>query len=659
MLSRCFLVIFGWLVAGWLAPAQGQYFDCEELLFPRPGPDKRLGYVNMVGEWRVNAVFWEARPFEGRFAVVKKDKRYGVINCEGILVVPAEYEEIGPFAQSIGWALKNGQWGLVRSDGRTVMPHSFAEVRELSPQGMLTWVRDDRGWGLISKETYRPVAEPQFQSVQPLSDSASLVRVGNAYGLFSHRLARLVLPTELQEVFPLTTQLFSYQQNDRWGAFDRRGNLVLPADYDTLARRGTRVLLVREGKAGLADGTGQVVISPTFEEIEDFSNGLAKARHNGKYGYLTAKGQVVIPFEYEAGQAYRDGRLIVRQGGHYGLINPRQQTVVPFGYTAIERHAQRPVYIACRDTNCQLLDTAGQALTRETFRQIMADDTATHVRVVRGTRWGFYDLDRRQWASDLRFDSATALTGGYAQVRSGQQWGVMNAAGALVIPTRYDYVRPLRLPARTLFLVDEATGLGLTDDQHRLLLPTIFEVIRLADGYVLKARREGRWGLYQTSGEEVLAPTYDVLDTLASWPAVMGRKGRYGLLAADGREVLRPTYDTLQALGQGFFAARRKQSWQVLNPKGETIPTATYDTFRPFVHGRAAVARGDKWGFVDERFREVIAPQYDEVLDFAPTATYVRQGNRWGAIGISGEELLPLEYSGHRRTAEGTRRLYR
>ncbi len=70
---------------------------------------------------------------------------------------------------------------------------------------------------------------------------------------------------------------------------------------------------------GFINGSGQVVIPPTFERVGHFSRYLAKVRKNGKWGFIDSKGKEVIPAVYEAVRDFSEGVTTVIQRKRNGM----------------------------------------------------------------------------------------------------------------------------------------------------------------------------------------------------------------------------------------------------------------------------------------------------------------------------------------------------
>ena len=60
---------------------------------------------------------------------------------------------------------------------------------------------------------------------------------------------------------------------------------------------------------GYADVDKKIVITPSYEEADFFSEGFAAVKKGGKYGYINKAGKLVIPYKYTVAKPFRVGYL--------------------------------------------------------------------------------------------------------------------------------------------------------------------------------------------------------------------------------------------------------------------------------------------------------------------------------------------------------------
>ena len=87
---------------------------------------------------------------------------------------------------------------------------------------------------------------------------------------------------------------------------------VVPCQYDQVMdfSEGLAAVCVN-GKWGFIDKTGKVVIPCIYDGVKSFSEGLAAVSvgigGNGKWGYIDREGKEVIPFTYNEASSFSEG----------------------------------------------------------------------------------------------------------------------------------------------------------------------------------------------------------------------------------------------------------------------------------------------------------------------------------------------------------------
>jgi hypothetical protein len=72
---------------------------------------------------------------------------------------------------------------------------------------------------------------------------------------------------------------------------------------------------------GFINRQGAIVIKPNFEEVKNFSDGLAAVRvgdqASGKWGFINMKGEFIIKPIFDQAHSFSEGFASVSSGGEY------------------------------------------------------------------------------------------------------------------------------------------------------------------------------------------------------------------------------------------------------------------------------------------------------------------------------------------------------
>lgn len=119
-------------------------------------------------------------------------------------------------------------------------------------------------------------------------------------------------------------------------------NLAMIATY------GLQYFKDSNGKYGFKDSAGNIIIAAKYDDVHDFSEGLAAVRIGYNWGFIDELGKEVIPLGYFITGSFSDGLALVveRQGVEknksravsmsqnlkYGFINKGGEGVIPIQY---------------------------------------------------------------------------------------------------------------------------------------------------------------------------------------------------------------------------------------------------------------------------------------------------------------------------------------
>ena len=81
------------------------------------------------------------------------------------------------------------------------------------------------------------------------------------------------------------------------------------------------------GKSGFIDKKGNIVVKPIFNSIGSFFEGLINVNINGKWGFLDKKGNMIIKPTFTSAWDFSNGLGLVQLGQKYLLINKKGETV--------------------------------------------------------------------------------------------------------------------------------------------------------------------------------------------------------------------------------------------------------------------------------------------------------------------------------------------
>jgi outer membrane protein OmpA-like peptidoglycan-associated protein len=80
---------------------------------------------------------------------------------------------------------------------------------------------------------------------------------------------------------------------------------------------------INNNKWGFVNRNGLEIILCIYDDVWDFSEGLAKVKKNDKWGYIDNRGEIIIPIIYDDAWIFSDGLAKVKKDGRWIYIDKK------------------------------------------------------------------------------------------------------------------------------------------------------------------------------------------------------------------------------------------------------------------------------------------------------------------------------------------------
>ena len=184
-----------------------------------------------------------------------------------------------------------------------------------------------------------------------------------------------------------------------------------------------------------------------YNDIDDFSEGLAKVELNGKYGFIDKTGREVIPCKYDFAYGFSDGLASIELNGKYGYIDKTGREVIPCKYD---------------------------------FAYGFSDGLAS---IELNEKYGCIDKTGRE-VIPCKYDWVDDFSEGLAVVKLNEKYGCIDTTGREVIPCKYDYIMDLKdgfVKVKLNGKWDYINKRGNWEDEKTSVLPESVTKITISD----------------------------------------------------------------------------------------------------------------------------------------------------------------------------------
>ncbi|MCZ2391509.1 MAG: WG repeat-containing protein [Acidobacteria bacterium] len=275
----------------------------------------------------------------------------------------------------------DGRLIVVDNDGNVHLEFKAESIFGFEESCDCAWAEGpDNKWGVIDAKG-KWLVQPKFFSPEPYQTGRYRVtRHAGDKGMIYQFVDLRGEPVfgEYEQAYSFKEGLAAIRINGKWGFIDERGKLVIPAVYDNtsffseglayVAKGGDEMFIRPDGstaftfpsdttscpsgrmivngrttfcdddfKAGIVDDSGRIVLPPTYDKIEVFSEGLAPFEQDHAWGYLDLSGRPAIRAQFDEAQRFASGLAAVEINGKWGFIDKTGRLVIAAIYDSIRR----------------------------------------------------------------------------------------------------------------------------------------------------------------------------------------------------------------------------------------------------------------------------------------------------------------------------------
>lgn len=302
--------------------------------------------------------------------------------------------------------------------------------------------------------------------------------------------------------------ILKVQKNGLYGLINLNGKELLACEYTDIypIQKVTRSFVtIKDGKKGLVDNSGSVIIENQYADITALTN------------------------------KYEDGYIVKNDSSQYGLINYNKKQVLECKYNEIKNVTGSNMYVVKDGQELQLISSDGTVLLKDKFKEAISIDNS-NVIIKSDGKYGLISSTGETILPLEYQDLKYAFDGNYI-AKKNDRYGIINTEKETKINFEYDYITYLKEEG----FIEADKSLAETD-----LIDTNFEVkttgivseINSKLGYV-KVRVGGGYKYYNYRLEEK-----DVKDVLATSTLYLDKKDdKYGYVDKNGTVVVDYIYD--------------------------------------------------------------------------------------------------------------------
>lgn len=254
-------------------------------------------------------------------------------------VVPKAAWEIHQLQE--GWLMK--QDGRFRYFFKDLAPLSQEPHEAASYRGSWLALLKNGKWALLNQRE-NAFPEYAYDSVNLLANTFALGVQGDATSIIFQNMESITLAraatVQVLSTGMRTGNVTEYAVVSNPGNFkllyDANGKQIISGQYNDISMTGPYFVLERNGKKGLADSTGKILLQISYDGIGNYDNGFVATLRNQKFGLYNPVRGIDIRPQHDIGlRLYNDSLYIASKNGRLGIIDKNNREVLPFQFDQV------------------------------------------------------------------------------------------------------------------------------------------------------------------------------------------------------------------------------------------------------------------------------------------------------------------------------------
>lgn len=383
---------------------------------------------------------------------------------------------------------------------------------------------------------------------------------------------------ELTEIS--TYNYYQLNKDGKYGIIDSYGNIVIEPIYDSVKipnpEKAVFICEQSEEKVVLNDKNEKIFNE--YEEVSEIQiNGIVtnvpyekdvlKYKQNGKYGLINFNGKKITKPIYEEinGLENKESELLVKNNQKYGVINSK-----------------------------------GAKLIKENYDDVQAD--------------GYYTDENKYGKSGYIVGNKT---------ESGYRYGYINYKLKKVLEVEYNEITRIQGVTDTndIYLIASKNGKYGVQKNNKTLINYSYQGIDFdGNNKIFEIQRNSKYGIFNINGKEILPIEYEEIEVNGTY--IQGRKGdEIKLFSIYGDEINDSQYTTMITAGENYYITidnignygiADKQQNNLVENKYNYIEYLFEDYF-------IALPQEGKLGIIDSHNNKIVDFKYDVLQKIADT----------------------------------------
>ena len=206
-----------------------------------------------------------------------------------------------------------------------------------------------------------------------------------------------------------------------------------------------------------------------------------------------------------------------------------------------------------------------------------------------------------------KYDMIKSFENGYARVKNGGRWGIIDKTGKVVVEIIYDEVGNFH---KNTTWVKNGTAFGLVIAGKFKAVEGAEKIWDFHSQDFTYAKKNGKIGFIDLKGNWAIEPKFDKARAFSKNLAPVCVGSKWGYINTKGTIVIEPQFKDAEIFSENGLAPIKEKNWGFINESGKLVIPTQYGITtnaiiamfiqqdKGFIDGVARVKNEGKWGFL-------------------------------------------------------------
>ena len=375
---------------------------------------------------------------------------------------------------------------------------------------------------------------------------------------------------------------YTMVKNGKTGIIDKQGNLLIEPTYASIRIPNPEkpvFVCISNYDAETGKYESKVVnekneeIFKEYEQVDaiylkevvsnvPYEKTVLKFKKDNKYGLIDLNGKIIVKPIYDdiSNMPYKEGELIVKQNDKYGVINIKGTVLVEIKYDSI---------------------TGDNYYSKET--EYKEDGYIVGIKTEEGFRYGYINAEgkmflKTEYNKVYRMTDIEETDSYLVAEKSGQAGLYKNDKNIL----EHQYQGIEYDDINKLLVVEKNAKYGVMDITGKVILTVDYDTIDI-EGIYIYGDKDNQTFVYDTKGNKQDTPKYSsVIPTEnEKYNITIDNNGKYGIETKEGQILVTNKYNYIEYLYDNYFIAGNAEGKSgIINDKDEVKVSIQYDVIQ-------------------------------------------------------------------------------